>query len=89
MKKFVVTSNGRVTIPANLRRKYGMKKGTVVLIRERNGEIVIRPLTNGQIAIRKSLSEDAEDLAAFEEQAHVPDLPFEKVPKNIKGRELL
>jgi len=32
-------------------------------------------------AIRCSLAEDAEDLAAFEERASEPDLPFEEVAK--------
>ncbi len=49
MKRLVVTTNGRVTIPAMLRQKYGIKKGTVVSIYESNGEIIIRPLTDEYI----------------------------------------
>ncbi len=37
-------------------------------------------------AVRQSLSEDAEDLAAFEERAGEPNLAFEKVLKDLKGR---
>ena len=37
-------------------------------------------------AIRLSLAEDAEDLAAFEERKHEPDLPFEDVVKDLKRR---
>ena len=37
-------------------------------------------------AVRLSLAEDAEDLAAFEERAHEPDLPFEDVVKDLKER---
>ena len=40
-------------------------------------------------AVRQSLSEDAEDLAAFEERGHEPDLPFESVVKDMKKRGLL
>lgn len=40
-------------------------------------------------AIQRSLSEDAEDSAAFDERAHEPDLPFEKVLKNMKKRGLV
>ena len=40
-------------------------------------------------AVRESLSEDAEDLAAFEKRAHEPDLPFEKVLKDMRRRGLL
>ena len=49
MKKPVVDAKGQVVIPAELRRKYGIKKGTVVSICERNGEIIIRPLTDEYI----------------------------------------
>ena len=35
-------------------------------------------------AIRLSLSEDAEDLAAFEERAIEPDITFEDVVKDLK-----
>jgi hypothetical protein len=38
-------------------------------------------------AIRLSLDEDALDLAAFDERAAEPDLPFEGVVKDLKGRE--
>jgi hypothetical protein len=40
-------------------------------------------------AVRQSLAEDAEDLAAFENRAHEPNLPFEKVLKDMKRRGLL
>lgn len=37
-------------------------------------------------AVRLSLAEDAEDLAAFDERAHEPDLLFEDVLKDLKQR---
>lgn len=37
-------------------------------------------------AIRESLGEDAEDLAAFEETANEPDVSFEDVLKDLKKR---
>jgi plasmid stability protein len=37
-------------------------------------------------AIRQSLAEDAEDLAAFEDRAHEPSLAFEEVLKDLKRR---
>ena len=35
-------------------------------------------------AVRMSLAEDAEDLAAFDERAREPDLPFETVVKELR-----
>jgi hypothetical protein len=37
-------------------------------------------------AVRRTLSEDAGDLAAFEERAGEPDLAFEAVLKDLKRR---
>ena len=37
-------------------------------------------------AVKLSLAEDAEDLAAFEERASEPNLPFEAVLKELKKR---
>jgi hypothetical protein len=37
-------------------------------------------------SIKLSLAEDAEDLAAFEERASEPNLPFEAVVKELRKR---
>jgi len=37
-------------------------------------------------AVRRSLAEDAEDLAAFEERSREPNLAFENVLKDLKRR---
>jgi plasmid stability protein len=37
-------------------------------------------------AVQLQLAEDAEDLAAFVERAHEPNLPFEDVLKDLKKR---
>ena len=37
-------------------------------------------------AVKLRLAEDAEDLVAFEERAHEPNLPFEDVLRDLKQR---
>jgi AbrB family looped-hinge helix DNA binding protein len=49
MDKAVVTIKGQVVIPSRLRRKFGIKKGTQVSLFERDGEIVIKPITDEYI----------------------------------------
>jgi len=49
MDKAVVTVKGQVVIPSKLRRKFGIKKGTQVSLFERNGEIIIKPITDEYI----------------------------------------
>ena len=46
MDKSVVTVKGQIVIPSKLRRKFSIKKGTQVYLYERDGEIVIRPVTD-------------------------------------------
>lgn len=40
-----VTVKGQVVIPAKLRRKVGLKRGTRVYFEERDGDIIIHPAT--------------------------------------------
>ena len=49
MDKSVVTVKGQIVIPSRLRRKFGIKKGTQVHLYEREGEIVINPITDDYI----------------------------------------
>jgi len=49
MEKVVVTVKGQVVIPAKLRAKYGIEKGTQVFVYDRDGEIVIKPITDDYI----------------------------------------
>ena len=49
MEKAVVTVKGQIVIPSKLRRRFGIKKGTQVPLYEKNGEIVIKPITDEYI----------------------------------------
>ncbi len=49
MDKAVVTVKGQIVIPSRLRRKFGISKGTQVYVFERDGEIIIRPVTDEYI----------------------------------------
>jgi AbrB family looped-hinge helix DNA binding protein len=39
------TSKGQIVIPASLRRKYGIKKGTKIIILDNGESIVLKPIT--------------------------------------------
>ena len=40
-----ITLKGQVVIPARIRIRLGIKKGMKFYVEERNGEIILRPLT--------------------------------------------
>ena len=44
-----ITSKGQLVIPARIRRRYGIKTGTRVRFVERDGEIVLQPVTGAAI----------------------------------------
>ncbi len=39
----VVSARGQITLPADLRKKYKMEEGDVLVIDEKNGEIILKP----------------------------------------------
>jgi AbrB family looped-hinge helix DNA binding protein len=39
----VVSSRGQITLPAGIRKRLGIKAGGVVIIEDRDGELVVRP----------------------------------------------
>jgi AbrB family looped-hinge helix DNA binding protein len=41
----VVTAKGNLVIPARLRRRYNIKKGTMVSFVEDRGRIIVQPIT--------------------------------------------
>lgn len=52
----VVTSKGQVVIPARLRRRFGIKQGTVVVFLEEKDRLVVQPVTQEFIrGVRGSL----------------------------------
>ena len=49
MERASVTTKGQVVIPSRLRRKFGIKKGTQVLVYEKDGDIIVKPITDEYI----------------------------------------
>ena len=41
----VVTSKGQLVIPARLRRRFGIRKGTLVSFVEEKGRLIVQPIT--------------------------------------------
>ena len=63
-----VTPKGQLVIPARIRRRYGIKTGTRVRFVERDGEILLQPVTSATIrslcGVLKSESSVTADLLA-------------------------
>jgi AbrB family looped-hinge helix DNA binding protein len=62
----VVTTKGQLVIPARLRRRFGIKKGTRVTFVEDAGRIIVQPVTREFIrGLRGSLQGEPSALAAL------------------------
>jgi AbrB family looped-hinge helix DNA binding protein len=44
METSIVTTKGQIVVPAKMRSKYRIKKGTKVAFLEQNGKLMIQPL---------------------------------------------
>ncbi len=52
----IVTSKGQLVIPARLRRRFGIKKGTLIAFVEHDGRMIVQPITREFIrSLRGSL----------------------------------
>jgi AbrB family looped-hinge helix DNA binding protein len=45
MKRSLISTKGRVTIPARLRTRFGIKPGTSINWKEEHGRLVLTPVT--------------------------------------------
>jgi AbrB family looped-hinge helix DNA binding protein len=65
----VVTTKGQLVIPARLRRRFGIKKGTMVTFMEDDGHIIVQPVTREFIrGLRGSLKGEPSALEALLEE---------------------
>ncbi len=65
----IVTSKGQLVIPARLRRRFGIKKGTLISFIEDNGRIIVQPVTREFIrGLRGSLKGEPSALALLLEE---------------------
>jgi len=65
----VVTTKGQLVIPARLRRRFGIKKGTIVTFTEDEGRLIVQPVTREFIrGLRGSLKGEPSALATLLEE---------------------
>jgi antitoxin PrlF len=53
----IVSSRGQITLPAKVRKRLGITPGSVVLVEEREGELVLRPVGEIELYTEKQIAE--------------------------------
>ncbi|MDE2089800.1 MAG: AbrB/MazE/SpoVT family DNA-binding domain-containing protein [Gammaproteobacteria bacterium] len=77
-ENLVVSSRGQITLPAGLRKRLGIKPGGVVIIEERNGELVLRPA-----AVLEIETYSDTDIARWEEGDRLTEAERDAILKRL------
>jgi AbrB family looped-hinge helix DNA binding protein len=77
----VVTGRGQITLPAKVRKRLGLTTGGVLVLEERNGEIVLRPAAVMEI---ETFSDS--DIAAWDKEDRLTDPERGAIRKRLGRR---
>ena len=72
----IVSSRGQITLPAVLRKRFGIKRGDVLILEDRGNEIVLKPgvVLEVEYFSDEQIAEwDAADVLSDEERARILD----------------
>ena len=64
----IVSTRGQITLPADIRKQFGIKSGEPVIIEDRNGELVLKPATVLAVEMYSP-----EQVAAWDQQDQLSD----------------
>lgn len=66
-----VSSRGRITLPAALRKRLGLKAGAVLILEDRGSEIVLKPNVTGHYSDKEVAAWDKADRLSDRERARI------------------
>jgi len=79
MKQTLMVSNrGQLTLPANLRKRFGIKDGGAVILEERDNEVVLKPA----LVLEVEMYSDAQ-VAAWDADDHLDDMERQSVLQRL------
>ena len=81
-QNLTISRKGQITLPAELRRKYGLEAGDTVIAEERNGELVLRPAAVLEIEIYKD-----EDIALWDDEDRLDEQTRRLVKEKVGLQE--
>ncbi|NBC64383.1 MAG: AbrB/MazE/SpoVT family DNA-binding domain-containing protein [Bacteroidetes bacterium] len=66
--KTTITKKGQIVIPAKLRKKYNIDPGTTIHVEDKDGKIVLTPITPEYIRSLRGITEGSGALKMLEEE---------------------
>ena len=76
----IVSSRGQITLPAGLRRRLGLAPGDVLMVEDRNGELVLKPAAALEL---ESYSDD--QIAAWDRDDALDDAERARILERLPG----
>ena len=77
----LVSSRGQLTLPAHLRKRFGIDKGGVVVLEERESELVIKPA----IVLEIEMYSDSQ-IAAWDDEDRLEPADRAAVSRRLAGK---
>ena len=83
MKQTLIVSNrGQLTLPANLRKRFGIKNGGAVILEERDNELILKPA----MVLELEMYTDAQ-VSAWDEADRLDDAERQNVLQRLAARK--
>jgi len=78
----IVSNRGQLTLPANLRKRFGIKNGGAVILEERDNELILKPA----MVLELEMYTDAQ-VSAWDEADRLDDAERENVLQCLAARK--
>jgi AbrB family looped-hinge helix DNA binding protein len=77
----VVSQRGQITLPSDVRKRFGIKEGAVLMLEERPGELVLRPATVLEVEVYSD-----EDVARWTAEDALDQDTRSRIKKKVSRR---
>ena len=78
----IVSHRGQLTLPANLRKRFGIKNGGAIILEERGNELVLKPA----MVLEVEMYTD-EQVLAWDEADRLDDVERQTVLRHLAARQ--
>ncbi len=78
----IVSNRGQLTLPANLRKRFGIRNGGAIILEERDNELVLKPA----MVLEVEMYTD-EQVLAWDEADRLDDVERQTVLQHLAARQ--
>lgn len=79
----IVSNRGQLTLPTNLRKRFGIKNGGPIILEERDNELALKPA----MVLEVEMYTDAQ-ITEWDKADHLDDAERKSISKRLKARKM-